>query len=61
MLNYNMMTWSMRCVAIEVKDIPMYDKFGEVEEFLNKFEEEMPEQQHCDALKWVLHATLARW
>lgn len=61
MLNYNMMIRSPRCIAKKVRDFLMYDEFSEVDEFLNKFEEEVSEQQHIDALKWVLHAMPARW
>jgi len=39
----------------------MYDGLSEVDNFLNKFEKEAPEQQHFDALKWVLRTTPARW
>ena len=39
----------------------MYDGLSEVDDFLNKFEREVPEQQHFDALKWALRATPARW
>ena len=37
-LNCNMMTRSLHCVAIEVRDLPMYDGLSEVDDFLNKFE-----------------------
>jgi hypothetical protein len=60
-LNCNMMIRSLRCVTTEVRDLPMYDGLSEVDDFLNKFEREVPEQQRFDALKWVLRATPARW
>lgn len=60
-LNCNMMTRSLHCVAIEVRDLPMYDGLSGVDDFLNKFEREVPEQRRFDALKWVLRAMLARW
>ena len=41
--------------------MPMYDGLSEVDDFLNKFEREVSEQQHFDTLKWVLQATPARW
>jgi len=48
-------------VETKVRDLPMYDGLSEVDDFLDKFEREVPEQQRFDALKWVLHATPARW
>jgi len=39
----------------------MYDVLSEVDDFLNIFESEVSEQQHFEALKWVLHTKLARW
>lgn len=61
MINCNMMTRSLHCMATEVRDLPMYDELSEVDDFLNKFEKEVLKQQHLDALKWVLCATPARW
>jgi len=61
MLNCNMMTRSLRCVSTEVIDFPTYDGLGEVDAFLDRFEREVPEKQHFEALKWVLHTTLAKW
>lgn len=51
-LNFNMMVKSLRCMAIEVRNLPMYDGLTTVDEFLNKFEREVLEQQRFDALKW---------
>jgi len=59
-LNYNMVTRLLRCVATKVRDLPTYG-LGEVEEFLNKFEGEVPEQHCLGTLKWVLRAMPARW
>lgn len=56
-----MMIRLLHYITTEVRDFPMYDEIGEVEDFLNEFEEEVSEQQCFDALKWVLHATVARW
>ena len=61
MLNYNMMTRSLHCIAMEVRDIPTYDGLSEVDVFLNRFEIEVPKQQCFEALKWVLRTTPARW
>ena len=60
MLNYNMMTRLLRYVETEVRDLPTYDRLSEVDDFLNRFEREVPEQQRFEALKWVLHATPTR-
>jgi len=43
-LNYNMMIRSLRCVATEARDLPMYNGLTVVDHFLNKFEKEVPEQ-----------------
>jgi len=48
-------------MTIEVRDLPMYDGLTEVDDFLNKFESEVLEQQRFDALKWALRATPTRW
>ena len=56
-----MMTRLLCCVATEVRDLPMYEGLSEVDDFLNKFEKEVPEEQQFDALKLVLRATPARW
>jgi len=56
-----MMIRSLCCVAIEARDLPTYDGLTTVDDFLNLFEREVPEQQHFNALKWALYATLARW
>jgi len=45
MLNSNMMTRSLCCVSIEVRDLPTYDGLSEVDTFLNKFEREVLEKQ----------------
>lgn len=61
MLYCNMMIRSLRYVATEARDIPMYDRLTSVDEFLDKFERKVPEQQKFNALNWALHATPARW
>jgi len=58
MLNCNMMVRSLCYMTIEVGDLPMYDRLTWVDEFLNKFESTVLEQQWFDALKWALRATL---
>jgi len=61
MLNCNMMIRSIRCVTMEIQDLPRYDRLTVVDDFLNKFKSEVPEQQCFDALKWALHAMPIRW
>jgi len=39
----------------------MYDGLTAVDEFLNKFERTVPEQQWFDVLKWALRVMTARW
>lgn len=60
-LNCNMMIRSLRCVATAARDLPMYDELTKVDEFLNKFEREVPKQQGFDALRWALCTVPARW
>jgi len=48
-------------MEIEERYLPMYDGLSEVDDFLNKFERYVLEQQRFDSLKWVLYATPARW
>ena len=60
-LNCNMMVRSLCFMTTEARDLPMYDGLSTMDEFLNKFESAVPEQQWFDALKWALCATLARW
>ena len=60
-LNCNKMVRSLRCVTTKARELPKYDGLTMVDEFLNKFEDAVPEQQWFDALKWALRATPARW
>jgi len=61
MLNCNMMVRSLHCVTTEARDFPTYDGLIAMDEFLNKLESVVQEQQWFNALKWALRATLARW
>ena len=45
-LNCNMMIRSLRCVSIEVRDLPTYDGLNEVDTLLDALEREVPERQH---------------
>jgi len=48
-------------MTIEARDLLMYDRLTMVDEFLNKIESEVLEEQRFDAMKWVLHATAPKW
>lgn len=61
MLNCNMMARSLHYVTKKARELTKYDGLIIVDAFLNKFESTVLEQQLFDALKWVLHAMLARW
>ena len=61
MLNCNMMAKSLRCVSIQDQDLPMYDALIVLDEFLNKFETMVLENQRFYALKWALHMTPMYW
>jgi len=44
MLTSNMLIRSLCCVKTEVRDLHMNDGLTEVDDFLSKFEREVPEQ-----------------
>lgn len=60
-LNFNMMIRSLHCVATEVRDLPMYDGLTAIDDFLNKFEQELLKQRRFYTLKWALRTTPARY
>jgi len=60
-LNCNMMTYLLRCMLSEVRNLPTYDGLTEVDTFLDAFEREVLEKQCFQALDWVLCATPIRW
>lgn len=60
-MNCNMMTKSLCCVLIEIRDLPTYDGLNDVDTFLDVFEREVPEKQCFQALDWVLCAMPTRW
>lgn len=60
-LNCNMMTRSLRCVLIKVRDLPTYDGLSEVDTFLNKFKREVLKKQCFQALDCVLCTMPERW
>ncbi|MCY6396595.1 hypothetical protein OYG15_10680, partial [Actinobacillus pleuropneumoniae] len=46
MLRCNMMTKSLRCVSLEVRNMPYYDGLTDVDHILDSFEREVPEKHH---------------
>jgi len=40
----------------EVRELPTYEGVIGVEEFLDNFEKELPEQQRYEVMKWALNA-----
>lgn len=60
-LSCNMMTWSLRCLSSEVRNLPTYDGLNVVDVFLDAFEREVPEKQRSQALDYALRAMPARW
>lgn len=51
----------LHCVSMEGRELPTYDGLSEVDNFLRKFEREVPEQQRFEVLKWVLCTMPTRW
>lgn len=60
-LHCNMVTKSLYYVRIQDRKFPTYDGMTIIVEFLTKFEIVVLEHQWFDTLRWVLHATPARW
>ena len=60
-MSCNMMTQSLHCVSLEVREMPTYDGLNDVDLFLYAFEREVPEKQCFEALDYALRTTLARW
>ena len=48
-------------VETELRDPPIYDGTGAVEDFLDAMEYRVAEEQHIPAMDVVLKATPARW
>lgn len=49
-LNCDMMTWSLRYVSLEERNIPTYDGMNEVDTILDIFEREVSQKQCFQAL-----------
>ena len=48
-------------ISSEVRDLPYFDGFGNVRDFLRAFEAEVPRERRLWALNLAMHATPARW
>jgi len=48
-------------MTTKARELPTYDGVTTVDEFLEKFESTVPEQQQYGAIEWVLCATPVRW
>ena len=55
------MTKSLWWIGTEIKDIPSFDGLGDVKDFLQQFEQEIPHEQRMAAIDLVVRATPARW
>lgn len=49
-----MMTKSLCCVSLEVRNLPYYDGLTYVDKFMDAFERQVPEKHHFQALDLVL-------
>lgn len=54
-------TKSIQCMTSEVCNFPSYDSLGDVNIFLNEYEEQVPKSQILLALDIALKDTLVRW
>lgn len=60
-LRYNMMTKSLNCVSSEVRNLPYYDGLTNIDNILDVFEWEVPEDHLFETLDLALHTMPARW
>jgi len=60
-LHYNMMTKLLRCVSLEIRNLPYYDGLTDLDKFLDAFEREVPKDHCFQAINLALHTTPARW
>lgn len=56
-----MMTKSLHCVSLEVRNLPYYDGLTDVDKVLDDFEREVLEVHCFEALNLAPRSTLARW
>ena len=59
--NCAQVTKSVFCMTSEVCNLPSYDVLGDVNIFLDEYEEQVPENQRLLALDIALKVTPARW
>ena len=54
-------TKEFHCMTIEVCDLPFYDGLGDINTFLEEYEEHVPKCQILLAMNIALRATPTRW
>lgn len=55
------MTKLLRCISYEVCNLSYYDGLGDINNFLEDYEEQVPECQRLLAMDIALRDTLVRW
>ena len=55
------MTKSLRWIGTEIKDTPLFDGLVDVNDFLEWFEQEIPQEQRMSVIELAVRATPARW
>ena len=55
------MTKSLQWIGIEIKDTPSFDGLANVNNFLERFEQEIPQEQRMSVIDLAVRATPARW
>ena len=55
------MTKSLRWIGAENKHIPTFDGLSDVNDFLQQFEQEIPQEQRMEVFDLAVRATPARW
>ena len=55
------MTKSLRWIGAEVKDIPSFHGLADVNDFLQQFEQEIPQEQRMATIDLAVKATPVRW
>ena len=55
------MTKSIRWIGTKIQTTPLFDGLSNVNEFLQKYEQEIPNNQRIEGMDLALRATPARW
>ena len=55
------MTKSLRWIGADIIDIPSFHGLADVNDFLQQFEQEIPQEQRMTAIDLAVKATPARW